>query len=98
MLYRKVPKNGDKLSVLGYGCMRLPVKMQSINEKLAEKQILYAKEKGANDFDTAVPYHKGYGRVDDQTDDLAGQANNESQEKNYEKIAEKAFTAKSPAI
>ena len=59
MLYRKVPKNGDKLSVLGYGCMRLPVKMQSINEKRAEKQILYAMDRGVNYFDTAAPYHNG---------------------------------------
>jgi hypothetical protein len=42
MLYREVPKNGDKLSVLGYGCMRFSMKIQSINEKLAEKQIMYA--------------------------------------------------------
>ncbi len=59
MLYRKVPKNGDKLSVLGYGCMRLPVRMQSINENLAERQILDAKDKGVNYFDTAYPYHSG---------------------------------------
>ena len=59
MLYREVPKNGDKLSVLGYGCMRLPMRMQSINQKLAEKQILYAIEQGVNYFDTAVPYHNG---------------------------------------
>jgi len=59
MLYRKVPKNGDKLSVLGYGCMRLPVRMGSIHEKLAEMQIMYALDQGINYFDTAVPYHKG---------------------------------------
>ena len=59
MRYREVPKNGDKLSVLGYGCMRLPVRMRSINEKLAEKQILYAMDQGVNYFDTAVPYHNG---------------------------------------
>ena len=59
MLYREVPKNGDKLSVLGYGCMRLPVRRQSINEKLAEKQIMYAMDQGVNYFDTAVPYHNG---------------------------------------
>ena len=57
MLYREVPKTGDKLSVLGYGCMRLPVRMQSINQKLAEKQILYAMDQGVNYFDTAYPYH-----------------------------------------
>ena len=57
MLYREVPKNGDKLSVLGYGCLRLPVRKHSINEKLAEKQISYALEQGVNYFDTAYPYH-----------------------------------------
>ncbi len=59
MLYRKVPKNGDQLSVLGYGCMRFPVRMQSINEKLAQKQILQAMDQGVNYFDTAAPYHNG---------------------------------------
>ncbi len=59
MLYRDVPKNGDKLSVLGYGCMRLPVRMQSIHQKLAERQILYAMDQGVNYFDTAYPYHNG---------------------------------------
>ena len=50
MLYREVPKNGDKLSVLGYGCMRLrlPLRMNTINQKIAENQILYALEKGIN--------------------------------------------------
>ena len=33
--------------------------MQSINQKQAEKQILYAIEQGVNYFDTAVPYHSG---------------------------------------
>ena len=59
MLYREVPKNGDKLSVLGYGLMRLPVRMGSIDEKLAEKQILSAMNQGVNYFDTAAPYHNG---------------------------------------
>ena len=56
MLYREVPKNGDKLSVLGYGCMRFPVRMGSINQKLAEKQILYALDQGINYFDSARVY------------------------------------------
>ena len=25
MLYRTMPKNGDELSVLGFGCMRFPM-------------------------------------------------------------------------
>ncbi len=59
MLYREVPKNGDKLSALGYGCMRFPVKRGRIDEKLAAKQILYAMDRGVNYYDTAYPYHNG---------------------------------------
>lgn len=59
MQYRKVPKNGDELSVLGFGCMRLPQKNGRINEEEATKQIRYAIDLGINYFDTAVPYHMG---------------------------------------
>lgn len=57
MQYRTVPKNGDQLSILGYGCMRFPQRLGSINEKLAEKQILDAMDQGVNYYDTAYPYH-----------------------------------------
>ena len=41
MLYRKVPKNGDELSILGFGCMCLPVKEDgSIDEERATKEWL----------------------------------------------------------
>ena len=59
MLYREVPKNGDRLSILGYGCMRLPTRVNSINEGLAQKQILGAIDRGVNYIDTAAPYHNG---------------------------------------
>ncbi len=64
MLYRKIPKNGDDLSVLGFGCMRLPQKKGTlgdgkIDEERAKKQILYAIDNGINYFDTAMPYHMG---------------------------------------
>lgn len=59
MIYREVPKNGDRLSALGYGCMRFPERMRRINEPLAEKQILHAMECGVNYYDTAYPYHGG---------------------------------------
>ena len=59
MLYRKVPKNGDELSALGFGCMRLPQKGSRIDEEEATKQIRYAIDNGINYFDTAVPYHMG---------------------------------------
>ena len=59
MNYRKVKKNGDNLSVLGYGCMRFPKKLGKIDEKRAEYQVLHSIEKGVNYFDTAMPYHLG---------------------------------------
>ena len=59
MQYRTVPKNGDKLSVLGFGCMRLPLKGQNIDEDRAIKQIRYAIDNGVNYVDSAPPYHGG---------------------------------------
>jgi predicted aldo/keto reductase-like oxidoreductase len=59
MQYRTVPKNGDKLSVLGFGCMRLPLKGQNIDTERAIKQIRYAIENGVNYVDSAPPYHNG---------------------------------------
>ena len=36
MLYRKIPKNEDELSILGFGCLRLPTKEDgTIDEKRA---------------------------------------------------------------
>lgn len=60
MLYRKMPKNGDKLSILGFGCMRLAAKEDySIDEERAMKQLRYAIDNGVNYVDTAWPYHMG---------------------------------------
>ena len=60
MLFRKISKNGDELSILGYGCMRLPVKEDgSIDEERATKQVRYAIDQGINYVDTAYPYHGG---------------------------------------
>ena len=59
MQYRTVPKNGDKLSALGFGCMRLPQKGRVIDEERAIKQIRYAIDNGVNYVDTAPPYHGG---------------------------------------
>lgn len=51
MLYRTNPKNGDKLSQLGFGCMRF-----ARDDREVEKQIVYAIEHGLNYFDTAYLY------------------------------------------
>lgn len=60
MLYRTAPKIGDDLSILGFGCMRLPVKEDgSIDEERATKQVRYAIDNGVNYVDTAWPYHMG---------------------------------------
>ncbi len=59
MQYRTVPKNGDKLSILGFGAMRLPMKRRQIDESRAQAQIYSAIDQGVNYVDTAWPYHNG---------------------------------------
>jgi predicted aldo/keto reductase-like oxidoreductase len=59
MQYRRVPKNGDELSALGFGAMRLPMKRMRIDEERAKRQIRFAIDQGVNYIDTAVPYHGG---------------------------------------
>jgi len=59
MLYRTMPKNNDTLSVLGFGCMRLPTVDGAIDEERAIAQIRTAVDSGVNYLDTAWPYHGG---------------------------------------
>ncbi len=60
MLYRTVPKTGDRLSILGFGCMRLPLtRAHTIDEERAIQQIRYAIDNGVNYLDTAPAYHLG---------------------------------------
>lgn len=59
MQYRTIPKNGDSLSALGFGCMRLPLKDGKIDEGRAIAQIRHAIDNGVNYMDTAWPYHGG---------------------------------------
>jgi len=59
MLYRKVEKTGEELSILGFGCMRLAGGEANIDEERAQKQIRYAIDRGVNYIDTAYPYHLG---------------------------------------
>ena len=55
MNYR-TDKYGNRLSILGFGCMRFPQKLGSIDMEATEKQIMLAIERGVNYFDTAYVY------------------------------------------
>lgn len=62
MTYRINPKNGDKISLLGYGCMRFPTigdDKSAIDEEISQILVDEAIRRGVNYFDTAWPYHGG---------------------------------------
>ncbi len=68
MTYRTNPKTGDKISLLGYGMMRLPVEGggterdhpdAEIDQEMVNRQIDYALAHGLNYFDTSPAYCKG---------------------------------------
>lgn len=56
MQYRIDPKSGNKLSILGFGCMRFPRNLDKIDMAKTEKLITAAVDKGINYFDTAYIY------------------------------------------
>ncbi len=49
-------KNGEPISILGYGCMRFTTKAGSIDIDKAEKEIMTAFNSGVNYYDTAYVY------------------------------------------
>jgi len=57
MIYRSF--QDKKLSMLGFGCMRLPEKDGQIDIAQVGKMTEYALKHGVNYFDTAYPYHAG---------------------------------------
>ena len=62
MTYRTNPKTGDRVSLLGYGMMRLPSKVDNGNEfdqDMINRQVDYAIEHGLNYFDTSPVYCQG---------------------------------------
>lgn len=56
MQYRRDERSGQPLSILGFGCMRLPGRMGRIDLEASEKLLLEAIESGVNYFDTAYIY------------------------------------------
>ena len=66
MTYRTCPSSGDRVSILGYGCMRWPTKKDSNNpdEEIIDQDAVndlvdYALKHGVNYFDTSPVYCKG---------------------------------------
>ena len=56
MQFRANQRNGQPLSILGYGCLRYTRKGTSIDQKKAELEMARAIELGVNYFDTAYTY------------------------------------------
>ena len=64
MIYRENPKNGDKVSLIGFGCMRWPMVKDAagknvIDQEAVNEMVDYALEHGINYFDTSPAYLQG---------------------------------------
>ncbi len=67
MTYRTNPKTGDKVSILGFGMMRLPTVggksaregNEEIDQEMVNMMVDYALEHGVNYFDTSPAYCQG---------------------------------------
>ena len=68
MTYRVNPNSGDKVSLLGYGMMRLPIENgedlrknpnAQVDQEMVNQEIDYALEHGVNYFDTSPVYTRG---------------------------------------
>lgn len=73
MQMRTSPKNGEKVSLLGYGCMRWPMKKgedgkDHIDQEAVNEMVDYAYRNGVNYYDTSPAYLQG------QSEEAAGMA------------------------
>ena len=66
MTYRTSPTTGDRVSLLGYGCMRWPLKPspdgngEVIDQDAVNGLVDYAIAHGVNYFDTSPAYVQGF--------------------------------------
>ena len=66
MTYRTNPTTGDRVSILGYGCMRWPTvpspdgKGDLIDQEAVNRLVDYAIAHGVNYFDTSPVYVQGW--------------------------------------
>jgi len=65
MEYRTNRHTGDKVSLLGYGCMRWPMRKKAdgtdeVDQDTVNELVDYAIAHGVNYFDTAPPYVRGW--------------------------------------
>ena len=66
MTYRHNPNTGDSVSVLGYGMMRLPLKLRAdgtgeeVDQEAVNELVDYAIAHGVNYFDTSATYVRGW--------------------------------------
>lgn len=80
---------GEKISALGFGLMRLPVidgDQSKVDYAKVEEMVLYAIDHGINYFDTAYPYHNGF------SEKTLGQIMTNNGLRDKIKVATKLFT------
>lgn len=66
MVYRTNPTTGDRVSILGYGCMRWPTRKRTdgngdeVDQETVNELVDYAIAHGVNYFDTSPVYVQGW--------------------------------------
>jgi uncharacterized protein len=77
MLYRQFNRTGIDLSILGFGCMRLPTinnKPEKIDYPKATRLLHYAIDNGVNYIDTAYFYHSAVFGQSGESEPFVGEA------------------------
>jgi predicted aldo/keto reductase-like oxidoreductase len=77
MLYRPIGSTGVEASVLGYGCMRLPVidgRSECVDKPKATELLHYAIDHGVNYVDTAYFYHAEHFGEAGESEPFVGEA------------------------